>query len=584
MPESNAGIPPHHIAAGAPPAAANSHASRSPQPAARTAPAARTRAAAKEEPKDSLREVIETVVFVVVLVLLLKSFVAEAFVIPTGSMAETLYGYQKLVVCPQCHYKFPVNCSSEVDPQQGPPTPVAGCICPNCRYVMDFSERFNPPWHSGDRVLVGKYLYDLDLAGLNHPNRYDVVVFKYPREPQRDYTPLNYIKRLIGLPGETIAINYGDLHVYDGLSYQDVDRDVPRKDLWEKAYTHLDDPQAAELFHAGKFHILRKAPKHILAEMRLVYDNDYQAQDLIGNGNIQPRWGSEPAQGGWTPDKTEEPKVFQHDATSESGIDWLRYRHLIPDDERQHARTELITDFMGYNTWQPPHDRREILHLPPQNWVPDLILESTVEVRQPQGQFVLELSKGVDRFRARFDLTNGQCTLTRVHDGREENLQTADTGFKGTGTHRIRFANVDERLTVWVDSSLPFGDGVAYDPPRQRGPTAENDLQPASVGVQGAGITLSHVRLLRDTYYTVNVDRPAADADARVDYSQPSTWDALQNLPVLTMYVQPDHFLGLGDNSPESSDGRSWGLVPRRLLLGRALLIYHPFPRAGRIE
>ena len=37
--------------------------------------------------KDAFREVVETVVFVIVLVLLLKTFVAEAFVIPTGSMA-----------------------------------------------------------------------------------------------------------------------------------------------------------------------------------------------------------------------------------------------------------------------------------------------------------------------------------------------------------------------------------------------------------------------------------------------------------------------------------------------------------------
>ena len=52
--------------------------------------------------KDGTREVIETIVFVVVLVLLLKTFLAEAFVIPTGSMAETLWGYQKLVSCPKC--------------------------------------------------------------------------------------------------------------------------------------------------------------------------------------------------------------------------------------------------------------------------------------------------------------------------------------------------------------------------------------------------------------------------------------------------------------------------------------------------
>jgi signal peptidase I len=142
--------------------------------------------------KDAVREVVETVVFVVVLVLLLKTFVAEAFVIPTGSMAETLLGYQKWVECPQCHEVFPVNCSAEVDPQDGRPVPVTGCRCPNCRYheiwlETDFAgqvtRQLRPPpsWGSGDRVLVAKFPFDNSY--LNHPERYYVVVFKYPEVP-----------------------------------------------------------------------------------------------------------------------------------------------------------------------------------------------------------------------------------------------------------------------------------------------------------------------------------------------------------------------------------------------------------------
>src|SRR6476646_5831519 len=91
--------------------------------------------------KDAFREVVETIVFVIVLVLLLKTFVAEAFVIPTGSMAETLLGYQKWETCPQCGHVFPVNCSSEVDPQQGPPVEVIACTCPNCRFKDAWKER-----------------------------------------------------------------------------------------------------------------------------------------------------------------------------------------------------------------------------------------------------------------------------------------------------------------------------------------------------------------------------------------------------------------------------------------------------------
>jgi len=68
---------------------------------------------AKKPPKDSPRELVETIVFVVVLVLILKLFVVEAFVIPTGSMADTLFGYHKTVQCDRCGYTFPVHSTEE---------------------------------------------------------------------------------------------------------------------------------------------------------------------------------------------------------------------------------------------------------------------------------------------------------------------------------------------------------------------------------------------------------------------------------------------------------------------------------------
>jgi len=51
---------------------------------------------------------------------------------------------------------------------------------------------------SGDRVLVAKFVYDSHIAP---PERYNVVVFKYPDRPIENGTPKNYIKRLLGLPG-----------------------------------------------------------------------------------------------------------------------------------------------------------------------------------------------------------------------------------------------------------------------------------------------------------------------------------------------------------------------------------------------
>lgn len=86
------------------------------------------------EHKDGSREIVETVVFVVVLVLLLKTFLAEAFVIPTGSMATTLLGYHKKVTCAECGYPFTANASDETG-ENGPRRNVLRCFCPNCRYL-----------------------------------------------------------------------------------------------------------------------------------------------------------------------------------------------------------------------------------------------------------------------------------------------------------------------------------------------------------------------------------------------------------------------------------------------------------------
>ena len=124
---------------------------------------------------------------------------------------------------------------------------------------------------------------------------------------------------------------------------------------------------------------------------------------------------------------------------------------------------------------------------------------------------------------------------------------------------------------VWVDGKLPFGDGVPYNPEGNLVPSA-NDLEPASFGVQGMRVELEGVKLWRDSYYTSR-DRPL-----------PESLRGLQWLPVRILRVPDGHYLCLGDNSANSSDSRSWGTVPRRLLLGRALLVYWPFNRIGLIR
>jgi signal peptidase I len=575
-------------------------------------PRAATGKAAAKSPDDAaqpdgVREIVETVVFVVVLVLMLKSFAAEAFVIPTGSMAETLLGYQKMTVCPKCGYRFPVNCSQEADPTDGPSVRVRGCTCPNCRERITYvppdradneTGAIAPPnCNSGDRVLVSKFVYDLFDTP---PDREDVVVFKYPGDssfpktgPFRDGVAMNYIKRLVGLPREHIAIHNGDLYALSpdkGQQYDDLkdvtdpaERAELAKQLWQKKYMHVNE--SVDAFNRGEFHILRKSPDNILSMRRIVYDNDHQASDLVGPQ--WARWTGRDGDPAWAP---ADAHGF-HLASADDQVHWLSYRHILRDtggfggngQSDKPSPPQLISDFMGYNTWEGEQMHS---HSPEQNWVGDLILDCNVQTDGAQGELTLELSKGVDRFRARWDLSTGVCTLLRVQDDKEEKLDSKPTSLKG-GAHSVRFANVDERLTVWVDEALPFGAGVTYDAPKTEGATKENDLEPASVGLKGTGATVRGLKLWRDTYYTTghNGGNPGlSDAPNEVNFGDPTTWGALQHMPTRTMYIQPDHYLCMGDNSPESSDGRTWGAVPKRLLLGKALAVYWPADRFGRIH
>jgi hypothetical protein len=465
-------------------------------------------------------------------------------------------------------------------------------------------------WSSGDRVLVAKCLYETELK---KPRRFDIVVFKYPRGPVENGSPKNYIKRLLGLPGQILAIFFGQLFSFepeDGepSPYEEDLRNpnINRLDLWKEQYMHVDEEKSHKLFDEGKFKIVRKPPDVMMALRRIVYDNDFQAKEL---GVEFKRW--QPSdKSRWNAGN--DFRDFRHPGGK--GEDWLHYQHLIPpsgraeDAPRAAVKPQLITDFEAYNNFAsalmdhngigPEMAARE----PSPNWAGDLMLECKLTVDKAEGLFYLGLSKGVFRYRARFDLEKGECTLQRQGPADKqadkwEDLATKTTAVRKPGTYELRFANFDSRLTLWVNKELPFGDGREYPSPemrakgenegealKRRGPT-RNDLdEPAGVGSQGAAVQVQSLRLWRDTYYTLSADDPGDVHLAEEDWANPEAWQKIRELRYKTMYVQPGHYLCLGDNSPASSDSRHWGLVPERLMLGRALLKYFPVERAGPIR
>ncbi|MEK6247114.1 MAG: S26 family signal peptidase, partial [Planctomycetales bacterium] len=82
-----------------------------------------------------VRETVESVVIAFALAFLFRTFEAEAFVIPTGSMAPTLNGRHQDVDCPKCGFAYRVGTSGEVDPDTGVRlADLVAAECPNCRY------------------------------------------------------------------------------------------------------------------------------------------------------------------------------------------------------------------------------------------------------------------------------------------------------------------------------------------------------------------------------------------------------------------------------------------------------------------
>jgi hypothetical protein len=118
-----------------------------------------------------------------------------------------------------------------------------------------------------------------------------VVVFKFPGDEQRrdfpntgpykNHVPINYIKRLIGLPGETIAVHRGKVFAPAPEVVAQVSRRrrspqrLPAGPLilmWRMQvgeWLHVDDVRARELFKEQKFTINRKTPDVLTAMMRL---------------------------------------------------------------------------------------------------------------------------------------------------------------------------------------------------------------------------------------------------------------------------------------------------------------------------
>ena len=118
------------------------------------------------------KEFVKAILWAFAIAVFLRSFVVEAYKIPSGSMLPTL--------------------------------------------------------SVGDHIFVNKFIYGLMIPGtttkffmFRDPKRGEVIVFKYPNEPGKDY-----IKRVIGVPGDTIDIREDVLYINGKAQNVSFDKDV----------------------------------------------------------------------------------------------------------------------------------------------------------------------------------------------------------------------------------------------------------------------------------------------------------------------------------------------------------------------
>ncbi len=93
----------------------------------------------------------------------------------------------------------------------------------SARVRVEFNSMY-PNFHNGDYIIVNRLAYRWA-----EPQRGDVVVFPYPNDPDEDY-----IKRVIGLPGERIAIYAGKVYI-NGQALEEIYVSEPiRLDMSER--------------------------------------------------------------------------------------------------------------------------------------------------------------------------------------------------------------------------------------------------------------------------------------------------------------------------------------------------------------
>lgn len=467
----------------------------------------------------SIKETLESIIIAFVLAFVFRAFVVEAFVIPTGSMAPTLLGKHLRVECPQCGYNHTVGIHQAGDLFEN----LGAVNCPMCFFPI---EQRKVPAYSGDRILVLKYLYSF-----TEPQRWDVVVFKNPQEPG-----VNYIKRLVGLPGEKLWLVAGNVYTLPLGAPADRPWRIERKTdraqsaVWQPVYHSQRVPIDAAIGRRQTWH----SPFKPIGQWD--GNSDFRSFRFTGDGGL----------------------TFEHNDITEHN--YYAYNTM----DRTGGRSTYYQDLRLGATMTPEGPGLAVKF---QTSAMGMKMEGSIDA---SGQATLRTSPLADQ---------GMETWTQRGAG------SVSAGLAAGKPRRVEIWHVDQRLSLRVDGSeaasweYTLEDLGIMGGPGELPKRKELDHQPdLKILTSGAPVKMTNVSLDRDLYYT-NMSGVVRGTDEPVE-------------------ITLDRFFCLGDNSPASQDSRLWnstdpwvhhqtaktptenldGFVPRPLMIGKAFFVYFPAP------
>lgn len=509
------------------------------------------------------RQLADALLTLAFAVILIRAFAVEGYMISTGSMGPTLPGFHKRVVCPACGYEFAVGAADDDHPagaladdarQTAAETPVPPemAVCPNCgKHAISLAEI---PRNQGDQLLVFKNAF-----AFRPPRRWEVAVFRNPAKPTQAY-----VKRIVGLPGEHVAVKAGDVWI---------DNRRVRKNLAQQRAVRI-------LVHDHNFEPENDPAWQPRWQPEKGWKRDRAGFACGDGGDAQP---GKPAwvtyrhwvRGFGTHETTIDiPTDLKLDFTSPSlypiefnEAAWqLRHRGVLSDEARDRiARVfedprfkQLIHSLADESHFAPVDDdygynRTRNGHQPVA--VRDLMLSCRVTFRGGIGRFAVELTDGRQRYRLTIDV--GTRDILLAVDGSKAPVRRGKLKADVlTEPLRVELSLFDRQVLAAVNGHAVFEPLILPDLPQG----VPGPRKPARFGATGLHARVDELQLFRDIYYT-----------HKGTFQETILGD--------------DEYFVLGDNSPISADSRVWTQpgVHRRLFLGKPFLVHLP-SRPGRFR